>query len=118
MTFTETMFAIPLMFYVSAALFLVLILIYLKVSSNYEAAKISQVTAPDQQSPAADANKEIIVSSLLGFIVGLGFMVVFFIFTLAGDYRNSRGIFYPEKLLSPDIYPEVSADFPPAPANQ
>jgi hypothetical protein len=108
--------SIPVTFYFSVVAFIASIAIQLKIADS-GSEEGSDAAGPDKKPGSAVSRSEIMASVSMAGIVAFGLLIIYFLLIIIGDWRNSRGVFYPEDRISEDSIPvpAMSNDFPPPP---
>ncbi|HOX29568.1 MAG TPA: hypothetical protein P5080_00990 [Candidatus Paceibacterota bacterium] len=110
MSFLNILLSIPVTFYLSVALFFVSIVVQLKLGADRDSD-----SGADQTLDGAKM-RDLLASLSLAGVIGFGLLIVYFSVAIIGDWRGSRGIFYPEDRISEDNLPvDMSKNLPPAP---
>jgi magnesium-transporting ATPase (P-type) len=113
MTIINILLSIPVTFYLSIALFFASIVFQLKLAS----AQDSYAEGISEPAQGSVKKREMMAAASLAGIIGFGLLIIYFSWSLMGDWRASRGIFYPEGRISADNLPmDMSDRIPPAPA--
>ncbi len=114
MGFFEALFNIPLMFYFSLAALGASVFLYARfgrAGAYAGPADVGTVDRPRDIDPADELPGMAITAGIIGFSLCL----LLFAAGLVQDYRNSRGIFYPDALVSQDgLPPATDQGLPPA----
>ena len=112
MTIINILLSIPVTFYLSIALFFASIVFQLKLASAHD----SYAEGGSEPAPGSVKKREIMAAASLAGVIGFGLLIIYFSLGIIGDWRASRGIFYPEDRISADNLPmEMSEQIPPAP---
>ena len=107
MSFLNILLSIPATFYLSVALFFVSIVVQLKLAADRDS---------DSGADQSAKMRDLLASMSLAGVIGFGLLIVYFSVAIIGDWRSSRGIFYPEDRISEDNLPvDMSKNLPPAP---
>jgi len=112
MTIINILLSMPVTFYLSIALFFASIAFQLKQAN----AQDSYAEGGFEPAEGSVIKREMMAAASLAGIIGFGLLVIYFFWSLIGDWRHSRGISYPESRISADNLPmEMSDRIPPAP---
>lgn len=108
----KILLAIPASLYISIVALIASIAVLLKYAKAGE-----ENSSPDVDTSAAlPSSHDVLADVSLAGVIAFSLLCVYFSLSVISDWRNSRGVFFPEDKITTDGMPVmISNDIPPAP---